>query len=266
MTTAERFYSELDALKLKTREIPHTLTAEEVRACEAVKLQMKGELSAVGKVSVEEVEKIDEAVKAIKSENAIELTKRAKVVKGLERTDGVAEKTILRTSKTYELPEPVEKRTGEIIPKYADILDYEFNAVSNPGPLALLDNNPAANFFGGRYNIEILSADRIYYRAGSKENPLGQWFTRVPSKSKAQVRSELAVKAQWVDLKTGRLEATSTLDVIYAIKIPKGTVMYEGPVGYQGGIYQGGAEIMQTFIPTPWEIPGKEIISETPLQ
>ena len=64
MTTAERFYSELDALKLKTREVPHTLTAEEVRACEAVKLQMKGELSTVGKVIVEEVEKIDETVKA----------------------------------------------------------------------------------------------------------------------------------------------------------------------------------------------------------
>ena len=64
VSAAERFYSELDALKLKAREIPHTLTAEEVRACEAVKLQMKGELSAAGRVSVEEVEKIDEAVKA----------------------------------------------------------------------------------------------------------------------------------------------------------------------------------------------------------
>ena len=64
VSAAERFYSELDALKLKAQEIPHTLTAEEVRACEAVKLQMKGELSTAGKVSVEEIEKIDEAVKA----------------------------------------------------------------------------------------------------------------------------------------------------------------------------------------------------------
>ena len=63
MTTAERFYSELDALKLKAQEIPHTLSAEEVRACEAVKLQMKGELSAAGRVSVEEVEKIEELTK-----------------------------------------------------------------------------------------------------------------------------------------------------------------------------------------------------------
>ena len=63
VSAAERFYSELDALKLKAQEIPHTLTAEEARACEAVKLQMKGELSAVSKVSVEEVEKVDEVVK-----------------------------------------------------------------------------------------------------------------------------------------------------------------------------------------------------------
>ena len=64
VSAAERFYGELDALKLKAREIPHTLTAEEVHACEAVKLQMKGGLSAAGEVSVEEIEKIDEAVKA----------------------------------------------------------------------------------------------------------------------------------------------------------------------------------------------------------
>ena len=38
VNTAERFYSELDALKLKAQEIPHTLTAEEARDCEAVKL------------------------------------------------------------------------------------------------------------------------------------------------------------------------------------------------------------------------------------
>ena len=63
VSASERFYSELDALKLKTQEFPHTLSTEEIRACEAVKLQMKGELSTAGKISVEEVKKIDEAVK-----------------------------------------------------------------------------------------------------------------------------------------------------------------------------------------------------------
>ena len=49
VSAAERFYSELDALKLKAQEIPHTLSTEEIRACEAVKLQMMGNFSDLGK-------------------------------------------------------------------------------------------------------------------------------------------------------------------------------------------------------------------------
>ena len=85
VSTAERFYSELDALKLKAREVPQTLLTEEIRACEAVKLQMKGGLSAAGEVSVEKVEKIDEAVKvagaAKKTARTAEVEKEAGVVK-----------------------------------------------------------------------------------------------------------------------------------------------------------------------------------------
>ena len=81
VSAAERFYSELDALKLKAQEIPHTLSAEEVRACEAVKLQMKGELSTAGKVSVEEVEKVDEVVKTVgAAEKAVSTTEAIGVV------------------------------------------------------------------------------------------------------------------------------------------------------------------------------------------
>ena len=42
-SVAEKFRSELDVLKQRAREIPRTLTDDEIRACEAVKLQMKGE-------------------------------------------------------------------------------------------------------------------------------------------------------------------------------------------------------------------------------
>lgn len=50
---------------------------------------------------------------------------------------------------------------------------------------------------------------------------------------------------------------------MYAIKIPKGTAIYEGPAGYQSGIYVGGKE--QIFISKPWEIRGVKVISETKL-
>ena len=94
VSTTERFYSELDALKLKAREIPSTLTEEEARACEAVKLQMKGELSSAGKVSVEEVGKIDEAVKAA---STVRETKDAAEAK---KEVAVAIRKIEGTSKT----------------------------------------------------------------------------------------------------------------------------------------------------------------------
>ena len=63
-SVAEKFRSELDVLKQRAREVPRTLTDDEIRACEAVKLQMKGKLPEPGKVSVAEVEKIDETVRA----------------------------------------------------------------------------------------------------------------------------------------------------------------------------------------------------------
>ena len=47
---------------------------------------------------------------------------------------------------------------------------------------------------------------------------------------------------------------------VYAIKIPAGTIIYEGPVGYQGGMYLGGMETEQVFIQEPWKSPGVTIM------
>ena len=49
--------------------------------------------------------------------------------------------------------------------------------IENPGPLAKMPNQPAKNFYGGRYNMEVLQEDRIMYRAGNVQNPYGRWFT-----------------------------------------------------------------------------------------
>ena len=88
-SAAEKFRSELDVLKQRAREIPRTLTDDEIRACEAVKLQMKGKLPEPGKVSVAEVEKIDEAVMAAnasgKTESAAKTEFVAKFVDKNER-------------------------------------------------------------------------------------------------------------------------------------------------------------------------------------
>ena len=52
----------------------------------------------------------------------------------------------------------------------------------------------------------------------------------------------------------------STIEQVYAVKVPAGTAVYEGPVGYQGGMYLGGMEIEQLFIQEPWKNPGVTIM------
>ena len=87
-----------------------------------------------------------------------------------------------------------------------------------------MPNQPAKNFYGGRYNMEVLQEDRIMYRAGNTQNPYGRWFTSEPPASVANVRIDTAVKTHWIDPKTGAYEASSYIDNVYAIKVTKGTV------------------------------------------
>lgn len=58
---------------------------------------------------------------------------------------------------------------------------------------------------------------------------------------------------------------TFIINTNYAIKIPAGTTVYSGPVGYQGGVYLGGDNIMQMFIPESWSINGVEVVGSTHL-
>ena len=146
--------------------------------------------------------------------------------------------------------------------------DYKYDMVNNPGPLANLKGNPAANFAGGKYNMHVLEHDLVLYRAGKGGggiNALGQWFTREPAESVAKVRVELAVKPQWID-EHGVLTGTSPIESVYKIVIPKGTTIYEGPVGYQGGAYLGGQNITQIFVEQPWRLNGVNVLDSWPIR
>ncbi|WP_157456874.1 T7SS effector LXG polymorphic toxin [Carnobacterium maltaromaticum] len=155
---------------------------------------------------------------------------------------------------------------GLITSKYKDISRFQYNSIENPGPLALIRNRPNANFYGGRYNVKVLETDTVFYRSGEKGEALGQWFTSVPSESVAKVRTDLAVKPQWINPITGELEGKSTVNTNYSIKIPKGTTIYEGPVGLQSGLYSGGLNTNQIFIPKAWEIQGIEVMDISKLK
>ncbi|MGG0846120.1 pre-toxin TG domain-containing protein, partial [Peribacillus simplex] len=144
--------------------------------------------------------------------------------------------------------------------------NYKYNMIENPGPLADINPGAASTFRSGKYNVEVLKQDLILYRAGKAgggRNALGQYFTREPS-TRIEGRIDLAVKAQWIDPKTGSLTGSSPLDSVYTLKIPKGTTIYEGPAGHQAGIYSGGGN--QIFVSEPWKIKDLEVINEIPIK
>ena len=63
---------------------------------------------------------------------------------------------------------------------------------------------------------------------------------------------------EWTkNLETGGQTAKSMIEQVYAVKIPAEITIYTELVGYWGGMYSGGMETNQVFIPDT-RIPGIE--------
>ena len=192
------------------------------------------------------------------AEAGISPSDRVRVLEISEKAPAKANE--VTSSDTSDVPKVNHQDTTKTyISKYGDLHDYEFNGMTNPGPLAALPSTPNRNFYGGRYNTSVLQEDTILYRAGNSHNPMGQWFTVEVPNSRAQVRIDTAVKDIWMNL-DGSYTGQSPIDKVYKLKIPKGTTIYEGPVGSQGGIYLGGIDKQQIFIDSPWNIEGVEVL------
>jgi hypothetical protein len=168
-------------------------------------------------------------------------------------------------------------------PHPSDDHDYQFDAM-HPGPLS--DESkyghpkltgqpvPAQGFYGGKYDQQVLAQDILFYRIGDGQREWGQWFTDEPLKSEAQYRIDVAVKREWTNPATGEIPADSTrtqkqLELwSYTAMIPKGTVVYSGPVASQGGVHMGGLTTKQYFIPEPWKLvsKGAAIVAKEPFK
>jgi hypothetical protein len=116
----------------------------------------------------------------------------------------------------------------------------------------------AGTFAGGKYQVVELHQDTTLYRAGTADQPLGQYFSVEPPLSVLQARVDKAVLPVWPG------GATSPLDTIFAVKIPAGTQVYVGEVGAQSGFYVGGTQ--QIVVVQPWAIPGVKVIKSSPLK
>jgi hypothetical protein len=110
---------------------------------------------------------------------------------------------------------------------------------------------------GNKYTSRLLTEDQIFYRAGTKDGPLGQFFSEKAPVSEIQVRIDQAVLPVWPG------GATSPIDTGFMIKIPKGTAIYEGIIAPQGGSYLGGTN--QILIQKPWLIDDIEVLESFPL-
>ena len=201
---------------------------------------------------------------------ASEIAVTIAVTKGIAAVGSRASAAITRAS-TAEVTETIAnaRRISVAGKRYRDIPHdglYDYNMAQGlPGPLP---PQVAAAFAGGKYNAIVLEQDIVLYRGGMSgggKNALGQWFTVDPPGSIANVRMHSAVKRTWIDYRTGTVTGESPVDAFYAVKIPKGTTVYSGPVSYQGGFYLGGQEMIQIHVPTPWKIPGVQVLGEFPI-
>ena len=112
----------------------------------------------------------------------------------------------------------------------------EFDAL-NPGPLGDTQGLPATSFSGGRYKEIALTEDIVLYRVhtnltgtGQGARELGAFWTPDRPLGSLQSRIDLALHPSW-----GTVATHYT-----AIRVPKGTSLYVGEVGNQGGTWVGG--------------------------
>ena len=119
---------------------------------------------------------------------------------------------------------------------------YQYNML-NPGPLS---EKEASSFYNCMYNCEVLQEDRIYYRIGTGDGR-GRWFTAAPPESIIQGRLNSAIPLLWMDPE-GNFDGASEIDTRYAFVVPKGTVVFTGPVRDQAGMSAGGLEHEQVYI------------------
>jgi RHS repeat-associated protein len=122
---------------------------------------------------------------------------------------------------------------------------------TKPGVAALPDEM-AATFRGSRYTSRVLTEDTVLYRAGTADQPLGQFFSAEKPVGVIQTRIDKAIPPVWPG------GQAAPLDTGFAVVIPKGTTVFEGVIANQGGWYTGGTG--QIVVQKPWTISGVKVV------
>jgi hypothetical protein len=130
-----------------------------------------------------------------------------------------------------------------------------------------LPSKVADTFGDNPYRIGTTTEPATFYRAGDSaatgDPSLGQYWTTEPPSSVAQVRTDLAVREDWVD-GAGNVTGHSPLNTGYEVEFPAGTPVAVGNTGPQGPGYPGGGQ--QVIIQQPWKMdPPPVLVNQWPL-
>ncbi|MBK9922228.1 MAG: hypothetical protein IPP09_03460 [Elusimicrobia bacterium] len=124
---------------------------------------------------------------------------------------------------------------------------WQFDAM-NAGPLP---EGVAKTFWGGKYSEGVVppGMQLKLWKGGTAANPGGSFYSFEVPKSRSLVRIDSAVKAQWVDNR-GVLLAESPVDSAISLTLKPGEKFYFGPTSNQSGVYMGGIDRIQVFVPS----------------
>ena len=142
---------------------------------------------------------------------------------------------------------------GYSVAKVGDDVVGNVNGTFDAFNLGPLKDDLAGTFTGGRYQSITLANDTTLYRAGTLQQPLGQFFSTDAPTGIMQTRIDKAVLPVWPN------GTKSTLDTVFEVNIPAGTQVHVGEVSSQGGVFVGGTQ--QIIVQEPWTIDGVSILN-----
>lgn len=113
----------------------------------------------------------------------------------------------------------------------------------NPGPLP---ETIANTFQGGSYVTKTLGESTILYRVyGGSASKTGNYWTRIKPAGPLQSQIDLALRPEW----------GNTASQVTTIRVPAGTIIYEGVAAKQGGLVGGGNQIYLPTVDPKWVLP-----------
>ncbi|WP_336018049.1 hypothetical protein [Fusobacterium polymorphum] len=169
----------------------------------------------------------------------------------------------LRTGLTEMYVEDRDKKKMFQLNEYLENLKRKL--IFSMGEVSNNLKRPIQSFYGGMYNEQILTEAKRYYRIAdiTTQKGFGNYYINEIPKSLIQARIDYAIKLYLIN-KNSRLIGIAPLNTVYVIEFPAGTVVYEGPISYQGSFHLGGLEKIHIFIENSWQ--KGRIIDSFPLE